>query len=176
MTRLTRPRPGTGRPCSSSSTPPASVPSTISRPVQQVRESAIALGREQVPPPLRTGVAEVDEVGAALHSAGVRFRHAELRLEAQVAQAVEEAQQAQSRQVRQQAAQHRLSGSTVIILHKIQVQPGLLELPCVPAFHEKTPFIAEHFRLNDQGARNSGIENFHPTAPCPASSPRRYSP
>lgn len=69
----------------------------ISQPVVALREAAMQLGRESVPPKLATGVLEADDVGLALHEAGLRQRDATRTLEQRVAQAVQQAEQAQAR-------------------------------------------------------------------------------
>ena len=69
----------------------------ISGPVLQLSEAAAELGRGAVPPPLVTGVAEADNVGAVLHDAGQRMRAAKQTLEERVAQAVQQAEEAQAR-------------------------------------------------------------------------------
>ncbi len=69
----------------------------ISGPLLALRRSALQLGREDVPPRLRTGVSEADEVGAALHEAGAQIREATRTLEQRVAEAVQQAREAQAR-------------------------------------------------------------------------------
>ena len=84
----------------------------ISRPVQALQNAAGELLAQRVPPPLRTGLAEIDQVGAVLHGAGVRAREAEQVLESRVAQAVSEARQAEASlfEARKHEAIGRLTG------------------------------------------------------------------
>jgi signal transduction histidine kinase len=69
----------------------------IAAPVLALREAAAELGRDRVPAPLRTRLFEADEVGAALHEAGLRSAHATELLEARVAEAIRQTQEAQTR-------------------------------------------------------------------------------
>ena len=69
----------------------------IGNPVLALRQAAAELGRDRVPAPLRTGLSETDEVGAALHEAGVRSARATEVLEARVAEAIRQTQEAQTR-------------------------------------------------------------------------------
>ncbi|TFZ07862.1 ATP-binding protein [Ramlibacter humi] len=84
----------------------------ISRPVLALEQAAGELLAQRVPEPLRTGLAEVDRVGAVLHDAGVRARESERVLEARVAEAVSEVRQAESRlfEARKHEAIGRLTG------------------------------------------------------------------
>jgi signal transduction histidine kinase len=84
----------------------------ISRPVQSLKDAAGELLAQRVPEPLHTGLAEVDQVGAVLHRAGVRAREAEQALESRVAQAVSEARQAEASlfEARKHEAIGRLTG------------------------------------------------------------------
>jgi signal transduction histidine kinase/CheY-like chemotaxis protein len=68
----------------------------ISGPVLALAHSAAALSNDEVPPPLVTGLTEVDTVGAALHAAGQRSHDAARQLEGQVRAAVQRAEQAQA--------------------------------------------------------------------------------
>ncbi|HYF18474.1 MAG TPA: ATP-binding protein [Ramlibacter sp.] len=68
----------------------------ISAPVEDLERAAAELRDRRVPGPLRTGLAEVDRVGAVLHEAGERARQAEQVLEARVAEAAEEARRAEA--------------------------------------------------------------------------------
>ncbi|MGZ5848751.1 MAG: ATP-binding protein, partial [Ramlibacter sp.] len=81
-------------------------------PVLQLKAAAADLGRDRVPPVLHSGVAELDQVGAALHLAGVRFQQTERVLEARVTQAVQAAEQAQAKlfEARKHEAIGRLTG------------------------------------------------------------------
>jgi signal transduction histidine kinase len=69
----------------------------ISRSVRALTRSAAALGDNEVPARLHTGVPEFDEVAAALHAAGVKAHEANAMLERRVEQAVREAEDAQSK-------------------------------------------------------------------------------
>jgi signal transduction histidine kinase len=69
----------------------------ISEPVLALSAAAAELGRDRVPAPLATGLAEADRVGAALHEAGRRQAHATEELEARVADAVRRTEEAQTR-------------------------------------------------------------------------------
>ena len=69
----------------------------ISRPMFQLRDAALQLGADQVPPALATGVSEADAVAAALRRAGQHAQQAQQELQARVAAAVEEARQAQAK-------------------------------------------------------------------------------
>ena len=68
----------------------------ISTPMFQLRDAALQLGADQVPPELATGVSEADAVGAALRRAGLHAQQAQQQLQARVTAAVEEARQAQA--------------------------------------------------------------------------------
>jgi signal transduction histidine kinase len=84
----------------------------ITRPVLALRDAAQELGHERVPPELRTGLAEADEVGAALRSAGMRTQEAAHVLERQVDEAVRQAQEVQARlmEAQKREAIGRLTG------------------------------------------------------------------
>lgn len=84
----------------------------ISEPVLQLKSAADDLGREQVPPVLRSGVGELDDVSAALHAAGVRIQQTERVLEARVAEAVQAVEVAQAKlfEARKHEAIGRLTG------------------------------------------------------------------
>ncbi|MET0509558.1 MAG: ATP-binding protein [Burkholderiaceae bacterium] len=84
----------------------------IGRAVHALRRAAAQLGEDRVPPMLQTGVHEADEVGAALHEAGVRSHEATRGLEHRVAEAVRETEEAQSRllESRKHEAIGRLTG------------------------------------------------------------------
>ena len=69
----------------------------IGDPVLALSDAAAELGRDRVPAPLRTGLAEADQVGAALHEAGVRSARATEVLEQRVAEAIRQTQEAQTR-------------------------------------------------------------------------------
>jgi signal transduction histidine kinase/CheY-like chemotaxis protein len=69
----------------------------IRAPILALRGAAAELGRNAVPPALATGVAEVDEVSAALHESGLRARDATDELERRVAAAVQDTRDAQAR-------------------------------------------------------------------------------
>lgn len=69
----------------------------IAQPLAALKESALALGRNEVPPRSATGLAEVDAVGASLHEAGVRLEASGRELQHRVAEAVHGAEQAQLR-------------------------------------------------------------------------------
>jgi len=69
----------------------------ISEPVLALSDAAAELGRDRVPAPLRTGLFEADQVGAALHEAGVRSAAATELLESRVAEAIRQTQEAQTR-------------------------------------------------------------------------------
>ncbi|MCG2594615.1 ATP-binding protein [Ramlibacter sp. XY19] len=85
---------------------------SISRPVRALNHAAGELLAQRVPERLHTGVAEVDQVGAVLHGAGVRARHAEQELALEVARAVDEARQAEASllEARKHEAIGRLTG------------------------------------------------------------------
>ena len=69
----------------------------IGEPVLALNEAALELARDRVPAPLRTGLFEADQVGAALHEAGVRSARATEVLESRVAEAIRQTQEAQTR-------------------------------------------------------------------------------
>ena len=69
----------------------------IGRPVLALADAAAELGDDRVPAPLRTGLFEADQVGAALHAAGKRSAHATELLESRVAEAIRQTQEAQTR-------------------------------------------------------------------------------
>ncbi len=69
----------------------------IRGPVLALNAAADELGRERVPAPLKTRLAEVDAVGAALHEAGLRSARATELLESRVAEAIRQTQEAQTR-------------------------------------------------------------------------------
>jgi signal transduction histidine kinase/CheY-like chemotaxis protein len=69
----------------------------IGGPVLALSDAAAELGRDRVPAPLRTGLFEADQVGAALHDAGVRSAAATGLLESRVAEAIRQTQEAQTR-------------------------------------------------------------------------------
>lgn len=69
----------------------------IGGPVLALSDAAAELGRDRVPAPLRTGLFEADEVGAALHDAGLRSARATELLESRVAEAIRQTQEAQTR-------------------------------------------------------------------------------
>lgn len=68
----------------------------ISQPIVALRDAAMQLGRDSVPPKLATGVLEADDVSLALHEAGRRQLDATRTLEQRVAQAVQQAEHAQA--------------------------------------------------------------------------------
>ncbi len=70
---------------------------TIGQPVLALNDAAAELGRDRVPAPLHTGLVEADQVGAALHDAGVRSARATELLESRVAEAIRQTQEAQTR-------------------------------------------------------------------------------
>lgn len=65
--------------------------------VHALHGAARELGEDQVPPQFQTGVREADEVGLALHRAGVVIHESTRQLEARVSEAVQEAKDAQLR-------------------------------------------------------------------------------
>ena len=69
----------------------------IGGPVLALSDAAAELGRDRIPAPLRTGLFEADQVGAALHAAGVRSARATEQLESRVAEAIRQTQEAQTR-------------------------------------------------------------------------------
>jgi signal transduction histidine kinase len=69
----------------------------IGGPVLALSDAAAELGRDRVPAPLRTGLSEADQVGAALHEAGLRSARATELLELRVAEAIRQTQEAQTR-------------------------------------------------------------------------------
>jgi signal transduction histidine kinase/CheY-like chemotaxis protein len=69
----------------------------IGGPVLALSDAAAELGRDRVPAPLRTGLSEADQVGAALHAAGLRSARATEVLESRVAEAIRQTQQVQTR-------------------------------------------------------------------------------
>ncbi len=69
----------------------------IGGPVLALSDAAAELGRDRVPDPLRTGLFEADQVGAALHEAGLRSARATELLESRVADAIRQTQEAQTR-------------------------------------------------------------------------------
>ena len=68
----------------------------VGQPIVALRDSAVLLGRDQVPQVLDTGVLELDDVSRALELAGRRSHEATLTLQKEVAQAVDQARQAQA--------------------------------------------------------------------------------
>ncbi len=76
--------------------------------MEGLRESAAMLGNEGVPPPLATGVAEVDDVSAVLHRSGLKSRDATRTLEERVAEAVLRARDAQAQSL--EAQKHETIG------------------------------------------------------------------
>lgn len=82
------------------------------RAVTALHEAALHLARDQVPPPLVTGVTEVDAVSRALHQAGLQAHDAQRVLQEKVADAVQETRQAQARllDAQKHEAIGRLSG------------------------------------------------------------------
>ncbi len=68
----------------------------IGKPIMSLRDSAVRIGHDELPPRLTTGVAELDDVSRALELAGRRSHEATVTLQQEVAQAVNEAQQAQA--------------------------------------------------------------------------------
>jgi len=69
----------------------------IGAPVLALRQAAVQLGHDAVPPVLTTGVTEADEVSRALHRAGVRSQEATQTLEKRVAEAVAQVREAQAK-------------------------------------------------------------------------------
>ena len=69
----------------------------IRKPIQALEQAARDLAAERVPQLQPTGLAEVDEVGAALHRAGVQAAQINDELERRVAVALKAAQEAQAR-------------------------------------------------------------------------------
>ena len=69
----------------------------IGGPVLALSDAAAELGRDRIPAPLRTGLFEADQVGAALHEAGARSARATEQLESRVAEAIRQTQEAQTR-------------------------------------------------------------------------------
>ena len=69
----------------------------IGGPVLALSDAAAELGLDRVPAPLRTGLFEADQVGAALHDAGLRSARATEVLEHRVAEAIRQTQDAQTR-------------------------------------------------------------------------------
>lgn len=84
----------------------------ISRPVKALEAAAGELLAQRVPAPLRTGLAEIDRVGAVLHDAGTRSREWEEVLEARVQRAIEETRRAETSlfEARKHEAIGRLTG------------------------------------------------------------------
>lgn len=68
----------------------------IGQPIVTLRESAVQLGRDEVPAALSTGVIELDEVSRALELAGRRSHEATLTLQKEVQLAVNDARAAQA--------------------------------------------------------------------------------
>ena len=84
----------------------------VSAPVRALERAAGELLEQRVPPPLHTGLAEVDRVGSVLHDAGVRAREAGQLLESRVQQAVEDTRRAEASlfEARKHEAIGRLTG------------------------------------------------------------------
>ncbi|WP_235579379.1 ATP-binding protein [Pseudorhodoferax sp. Leaf274] len=74
----------------------------IGRTVDALQGAARELAHNRVPPRLRTGVLEVDQVGAALHEAGVKAQQSNATLERRVGEAVAHAQDAQAKLLQSQ--------------------------------------------------------------------------
>lgn len=68
----------------------------IGKPIVQLHEAALHLGRDEVPAAFSTGVAELDEVSRALEQAGRRSHESTVTLQNEVARAVDEAREAQA--------------------------------------------------------------------------------
>lgn len=84
----------------------------ISKPLLALRDGAAQLGFDAIPPKLRTGLIETDEVSVALHEAGRRTAESTHMLATRVADAVTQAEQAQARllEARKHEAIGRLTG------------------------------------------------------------------
>lgn len=84
----------------------------IAQPLSALKEFALALGRNEVPPRSATGLAEVDAVGASMHDAGMRLEASGRELQHRVSEAVQRAEQAQIRllEAQKHEAIGRLSG------------------------------------------------------------------
>lgn len=85
---------------------------SISGPLIRLRLAARQLGAGEVPPALRTGVTEADDVAVALHRAGIQAQHSTDELHRQVGEAVEKAQRVQAQLLESQKheAMGRLTG------------------------------------------------------------------
>ena len=49
----------------------------------------------------------------------------------------------------------------MVVLHKVVMQARFLKRPFRPAFHEKTPVVAEHLRLHNPHAVQLGGKKVH---------------
>ncbi|UZD55349.1 ATP-binding protein [Caldimonas aquatica] len=113
------------------------------RAVTALHEAARCLGRDEVPPPLRTGVAEVDAVSLALHQAGLQAHDAQRLLQEKIAEAVEQTRQAQARllEAQKHEAIGRLSGGLAHdfnnILQTITTGLHLLKRTCTQESQHK---------------------------------------
>jgi len=85
---------------------------SIVRPVHALSSAAEAVGRDEEPPPLRSGLAEIDQIGAALQRASRQIRGSKAELERRVAQARSEADAAHASALQAQKleAMGRLTG------------------------------------------------------------------
>jgi hypothetical protein len=61
-------------------------------------------------------------------------------------------------------AQHTLARPGVIVLHKGQLQSGLLQPLFAECFHEKAASVAKDLRLEDQHTGQRGFDDFHRNA------------
>jgi len=84
----------------------------LSAVVVKLRSAAAMVGTGQVPPPVSTGVAEMDDIGVALHRSAVLAADATRTLEAKVQEAVDTAKSAQAKLLQSQKleAMGRLTG------------------------------------------------------------------
>ena len=61
-----------------------------------------------------------------------------------------------------QAAQDVAGGLGVIVLHKIDIEPGrFMEGAPVETLEEEAPVVAEHFRFDEQHIGNPGRRSLH---------------
>lgn len=74
----------------------------LSRSAEQLSLASQALGNNQVPPPMSSGVREFDEVAAALHNAGLKAQEATRVLEQRVEEAVRAEADAQAKLLQSQ--------------------------------------------------------------------------
>ena len=69
----------------------------IGRLIDALQAAAMTLREDRIPPPMASGVPEIDGVSTVLHEAGIRSHEATRTLEDRVARAVQDAQDAQAK-------------------------------------------------------------------------------